>query len=170
MHNGCIPSPYAICYAIYDYVYYICYEDGHLGMLLSLLLILPLYAQLEFFLLDWFFCFQNLYEVLSFLPLFSLPYLLTPSCIYFVYWVSPKILMDKYDSWYKLFSSRDILLKCCRWWWRYRWLAKWRCGNYMLPSGNDNSLRFWVYMWSQIWFFFFNWGQASACMCVCACF
>jgi hypothetical protein len=46
------------------------------------------------------------------------------------------------------------LLKCCRWWWRYRWLAKWRCGNYMLPSGNDNSLRFWVYMWSQIWFFF----------------
>ena len=78
----------------------------------------------------------------SFLPLFSLPYLLTPSCIYFVYWVSPKILMDKYDSWYKLFSSRDILLKCCRWWWRYRWLAKWRCGNYMLPSGNDNSLRF----------------------------
>ena len=40
---------HAICYAIYDDVYYICYEDGHMGMLLSLLLILPLYAQLEFF-------------------------------------------------------------------------------------------------------------------------
>jgi hypothetical protein len=88
-----------------------------------------------------------------------------------VYWVSPKILMDKYDSWYKLFSSWDILLKCCRWWWRYRWLAKWRCGNYMLPSGNDNSLGFWVYMCSlKFDFFFFNWGQASACMCARACF
>jgi hypothetical protein len=75
--------------------------------------------------------------------------------------------MDKYDSWYKLFSSRDVLLKCCRWWWRYRWLAKWRCGNYMLPSGNDNSLRFWVYMCS-LKFHFFLIEDKLLHVCVCA--